>query len=79
MWRQDRESWDGLQDVKQEDHILKDEGKLAAREKTGTSGEEQQVGGHSRQEQTIVTIMKVVSIFDCGHVIIDFANETIYP
>ena len=34
----DTGSRDGLQDVKQEDCVLKDEGNLAARERPGTSG-----------------------------------------
>ena len=32
---------DRLQDVKQEDLVLRDKGKLAARERPGTSGKEQ--------------------------------------
>ena len=72
-------SWDGLQGVKQEDFILKDEGKLAAREKPGTSGEEQQVDGSSRHKRTVVTTTKEATIFECGHMVIDSTNETTYP
>ena len=50
---------------------------MAAQEKPGTSGKEQ-VDGRSRHEQIAVTTMKEVTIFGCGHVEIDSANETMY-
>ena len=43
----------------------------------GISGEEQ-VDGRSRHERTVVATMKEAAIFDCGHVVIDFAYETTY-
>ena len=49
----DTGSRDGLQGVKQEDPVLKDKEKLAAREKPGTSGKEQ-VDGCSSHEQNVV-------------------------
>ena len=49
----DTGSRDGLQGVKQEDPVLKVEGKLAAWEKPGTSGEDQ-VDGRLHYEQTVV-------------------------
>ena len=68
-------SHDDLQGVKQEDAVLKDEEKLVAQERPGTSGEEQ-VDGCSRHKQTVVTITKEAAILDCGHMVIDSANET---
>ena len=61
----------------QEDPVLKDEGKLASQERLGTSGEEQ-VDERSHHKQTVVTTMKEAAILDCGHVVIDSANETTY-
>ena len=66
----DMESRDGLQDVEQEDPVLKDKRKLEARERPGTSGEEQ-VDGCSCHKRTIVTTTKEAAIFDRGHVVID--------
>ena len=68
---------DKLQGVKQEDPVLKDEGKLATQERLGTSGEEQ-VDGHSHHKQTIVMTSKEAAILDCDHVVIDSTNETMY-
>ena len=45
----DTGSQDGMQGVKQEDPILKDKGKLAARERSWVSGEKQ-VDRRSRHE-----------------------------
>ena len=67
---------DELQGVKQDDPVLKDEGKLAAQERLGTSGEEK-VDGRSCHKRTVVTTKKEAAILDCGHVEIDSANETI--
>ena len=66
-----------LQGVKQEDPILKKEGKLAAQERPGTSGEEQ-VDGGLRHERSVVVTTKEAAIFDYGHVEIDFVYETTY-
>ena len=73
----DTGSHDKLQGIKQEDPVRKNEGKLAAQERPGTSGEEQ-VDGRSPHKQTVVTTTKEAAIFDCGHVVIDSANETMY-
>ena len=48
----DTGSCDGLQGVKQEDPVLKDQGKLAARKNHGPQGK--QIDGRSRHEQTFV-------------------------
>ena len=66
-----------MQGVKQEDPVLKNEGNLAAQERPRTSGEEQ-VDGHSRHKQTVVTTTKKAPILDRGHVVIDSANDTTY-
>ena len=68
---------DKLQGVKQEDPDLKDEEKLAAQERPGTSWEEQ-VDERSRNKQTVITTTKEAAILDSGHVVIDSANETMY-
>ena len=66
-----------MQGAKQEDPVLKDEGKLVAQKKPRTSAKEQ-VGRRLRHKQTIVTTTKGAAIFDCCHVAIDSANETTY-
>ena len=66
---------DGMEGVKQEDPVQKDEGKLAARERPGTLGEKQ-VDGCFCHERTVVATTKEATIFNCGHVVIDSANET---
>ena len=70
-------SRDELQGVKQVDLVLKNEGKFAAQEQPGISGEEQ-VDRRSLHKQTIVTTTKEAAILDCGHVVIYSANETMY-
>ena len=55
----DMESQDGLQGVKQEDSVLKDEGKLAAQERPGTSGE-QQVHGRSRYKRIVTNVPSLI-------------------
>ena len=72
----DMGSWDRLQDIKQ-DPVLKDEEKLAARERPWTSGKEQ-VDGRLHHERTVLTTTKEAANFDYGHVVIDFANDTTY-
>ena len=51
----DTESQDGLQGVKQEDPVLKDEGTVEAWERPGTSGEGQ-ADRRSRDDQTVVQL-----------------------
>ena len=51
----DTGSRDVVQGVKQEDPVLKDEEKLAARERQGPHTGEEQVDGRSRHKQTVVT------------------------
>ena len=63
---------DELQGVKQEDPVLKDGGKLVAKERPGTSGEEQ-VDRHSLHKQTVVMTTKEAAILDCGHMVMDSA------
>ena len=53
----DTGSQDGLQGVKQEDPVLKDEGMVEARERPGTSGEEQ-VDIRSCDERTVVHLLQ---------------------
>ena len=73
----DTGSRDGLQGLKQEDPILKDEGKLRPGKNLGP--QEEQVDGRSCIKQAIVyTTTKEAAIFDCGHVVNDSTNETMY-
>ena len=73
----DMGSRDELQDLKQ-DPVLKYKEKLAAWERPWTSGKEL-VDRHSHQKRTVVTTTKQAANFDCGHVVIDSANEATYP
>ena len=62
----DAGSRDRLQGILEKDPVLKEEVKLAARERPGTS-ETEQVDGRSRHERPVVTTMKEAAIFNSGH------------
>ena len=73
----DTRSRDKLQGVKKQDPDLNDEGKLVAQELPRTSGKEQ-VDGSLHHKHTVDTTIEEAAIFDCGHEVLDSANETKY-
>ena len=63
-------SCDWLQGLEQEDPTLRDERKLEAQERPGTSEEEQE-DGHLCHKRFIITITIESSVFDRSHLVID--------